>query len=457
MNREEYLKMVTEQMRCEKARKMVADEIGGHIDDQAEAFTFMGMPSDQAMEKAVEEMGDPVEAGVMLDHTHRPKMAWEMIILIAVISVIGVLVQYVICAGGTEFEYNLVARQAVSVGIGFAVMIGMYFLDYSTIGKCAKPAAVVFLVFMFVNIFFTGTVVNGAVGYLKIGSLSVSLTMLMYLYVPVYGAILYGYRGGGYKALQKCFLWMIVPVVLAFHIPALSLVINLFAVMFIMLTIAVAKNWFQVNKKAVFFVSWGAVVGIPAVFIAAVLGNLVPFLAEYQTMRIKVWINPDMYAESYGYQSTKFRELMETSKLIGPNKEGLNVLKDWWQNQNTDYILVHITSYYGLLASAVLIALLAWLILKIFRISVNQRNQLGMMMGCGCGLVFGVQTLMYVFQNFGIMPPTSVFLPLFSFGATGTVVSYILLGILLSIYRYQNIIPAEIKSGRKVEITAIKN
>ena len=455
MNKEEYLKLVTEQMRCEKARKMVADEMEGHIDDQAEAYVEMGMHSDRAMERAVAEMGDPVETGVMLDHTHRPKMAWEMIALIAVISVVGLLVQYVISSGNAEYGYDPVVRQAVSVVVGFFVMIGIYFLDYSTIGKCARPAGAVFLLFMFVNIFFTGTMVNGAVGYMKIGSVHVSLTMLMYLYVPIYGAVLYSYRGGGYKALEKSFLWMILPSLLSVRIPALNLAVSLFAVMFIMLTIAVVKNWFRVNKKAVLCVSWGAVVLMPAAFIIAALGDLLPFLAEYQTMRLKAWVNPGIYDQ--GYQITKFREMMETSRLIGRNQEGLNVAKDWWQATNTDYILMHMTAYYGLLAAAVLVALLAWLILKIFKISVTQKNQMGMMMGCGCGLVFGVQTVMYVLQNYGIMPPSSVFLPLFSYGATGTVVSYILLGILLSIYRYQNIIPAEIKSGKKVEITAIKN
>lgn len=57
-------------------------------------------------------------------------------------------------------------------------------------------------------------------------------------------------------------------------------------------------------------------------------------------------------------------------------------------------------------------------------------------------MVFSVQIIMYVMVNFTIIPTTSVFLPLFSYGGTGTIVSYALIGILLSIYRYENVIPA---------------
>ena len=38
MNRREYLKTITEQIRCEKAREGIAKELNGHIEDQKETF-----------------------------------------------------------------------------------------------------------------------------------------------------------------------------------------------------------------------------------------------------------------------------------------------------------------------------------------------------------------------------------------------------------------------------------
>lgn len=71
---EEFLKILTEQMRCVKARDGVARELADHIQDQAQAYEESGVEHDQAIEMAVHEMGDPVEIGVALDRIHRPQI-----------------------------------------------------------------------------------------------------------------------------------------------------------------------------------------------------------------------------------------------------------------------------------------------------------------------------------------------------------------------------------------------
>ena len=64
---EEFIRILTEQMRCAKARDGVARELSAHISDQAEAFEQAGMEHDKAVAKAVREMGDPVEIGAAYD------------------------------------------------------------------------------------------------------------------------------------------------------------------------------------------------------------------------------------------------------------------------------------------------------------------------------------------------------------------------------------------------------
>ena len=64
MKMNEYLSQVTDQIRCQKVHKAVRAELQAHLEDQAEAYESEGMSADEAMEKAVLEMGDPVETGV---------------------------------------------------------------------------------------------------------------------------------------------------------------------------------------------------------------------------------------------------------------------------------------------------------------------------------------------------------------------------------------------------------
>ena len=93
MKAEEYLSVLTDQMRCKMAREAVRDELLCPIEDQKTAFISEGMEKSEAEEAAVREMGDPVETGNEMDRIHRPKMAWGMIALITVLSITGYAIQ----------------------------------------------------------------------------------------------------------------------------------------------------------------------------------------------------------------------------------------------------------------------------------------------------------------------------------------------------------------------------
>lgn len=58
MKTEEYLKKLTDQIRCAKARAAIAEEMRGHIDEQKHAYMSVGMEAEEAEEAAVKEMGD---------------------------------------------------------------------------------------------------------------------------------------------------------------------------------------------------------------------------------------------------------------------------------------------------------------------------------------------------------------------------------------------------------------
>ena len=94
----------------------------------------------------------------------------------------------------------------------------------------------------------------------------------MLLYVPVYGAVIYKYHGQGYGGLFKSFLWMLVPVVCAFYLPQLMLSVTLLVSMMVVLTVALAKDWFLVPKKKVIAMLWGCGIGVPLAVVSALVG-----------------------------------------------------------------------------------------------------------------------------------------------------------------------------------------
>ena len=140
---EEYIRKITEQIRCVRARESVAKELSDHILDQAAAYEEQGETHEAAVGKAVREMGDPVEVGVALDRIHRPQMDVKLIVMVLVFSIGGLFLQSIISSysssalNDSRVFLSQFGRQSLILLVSFGVMAGMYFLDYSFIGRYA--------------------------------------------------------------------------------------------------------------------------------------------------------------------------------------------------------------------------------------------------------------------------------------------------------------------------------
>ena len=137
------------------------------------------------------------------------------------------------------------------------------------------------------------------------------------------------------------------------------------------------------------------------------------------------------------------RVILGNSSLIGQGN-GVPDISD--MPELSDYLLAGVAGYYGVLLAVFLAGLLLFLLLRFLRVSLRQRNQLGMLMGTGCAAVFLIETAFYLMNNFGVMYLGN-YCPFFSYGGTGVLVTYVLMGILLSICRYQNTAPERRSAG----------
>ena len=188
---EEYLEKLLTQIRCKKARPFVEEELRGHMEDQISDYMASGMDRSHAKKRAVKDMGDPVEAGISLDRVHRPRVAWGLMILIAVISFTAVVIQRLMgieleTFNGNQFPVNSMNFMAdVLAGIG--VMLFICFIDYTTIARYAKFIAAAILGLCFAAGVY-GVQICGITYY--INNIRVSVFALMMFYVPVYGAVL---------------------------------------------------------------------------------------------------------------------------------------------------------------------------------------------------------------------------------------------------------------------------
>ena len=124
---ETYLEKLLSQIRCKKARPYIAEEIRDHIESQIADNLSEGMSYEEAEKNAVTDMGDPVEVGISLDRIHKPKIAWKLLVIVGILSLLGILIQQSILRqpGYQELEIGMQERYRYAAeGFGAAVVIG---------------------------------------------------------------------------------------------------------------------------------------------------------------------------------------------------------------------------------------------------------------------------------------------------------------------------------------------
>ena len=432
---EKYLEKLLLQIRCKKARPYIAEEIRGHIESQIEDNIADGMSYEEAEKNAVADMGDPVTVGISLDKIHKPQIAWKLLVIVGILSLLGILLQQSIFyqSGYSNLEpfmqemYQLETESFVySVFIGFVLMCGIYFIDYTVIAKYSKIIGL-FIITMGILLLagFFGGDINGVRYSIGFGMFRISATSLMMFYVPIYGAILYKYRDGGFSALLKSIVCLIIPVFITFRMPNLIVAIIMMISMLIQLTVAILKGWFKISVKKTIVSLW-------AVFM----------LAEYQEARIRSFFS----ASREGFYLTSMLRTFSKDILFVGNS-GNDVIGSL-PEFNSDYIFSYILNSYGSIAGIVVVAVLAALVMFIFGASIKQKNELGMVMGFGCGMIILLNILLNLLGALGIIPPASSFLPFLSIGRSNILLCYALVGIIMSIYRYKDVYPKKIRASQ---------
>ena len=207
----------------------------------------------------------------------------------------------------------------------------------------------------------------------------------------------------------------------------------------VMLSVTIWKDWFVVPKKITIISLWAAAVFLWEFWIY----YLRHWGAPYQMERIEAVSDP--YGAGAGYAASAMKTIISGSRLFG-TKEGFAGDVEGIAYTG-DYTLSLICGYYGVLTAVILVVSILLLLLYFLHMSFGQRNQLGMIMGMGCSVVFLVEFFLYILGNTGRLPGVS-YCPFLGYGGTGMMIDYILMGILLSVYRYEHV-ASEVKIEKR--------
>ena len=228
--------------------------------------------------------------------------------------------------------------------LGLVLMIGICYMDYTRIAVYAKPSLIAYQVLLFIGLQVAGLKLNGSTRYIRMPfGIGLNLIDLLWLTIPLFAAVLYSYRGQGYRGILKAILWMVIPTYfLIIRSQSLIGAMILEVVYCVVLAVAVHKGWFQVCKKAV-LTGIGAVVVLIPVLPA---GGLWCFGKAYQKERIAAILSIGDHAADFPSVNV-IREMLSGSSAFHGNPQFKELLTSV---DGSVHLLASAVAAYGILA-----------------------------------------------------------------------------------------------------------
>lgn len=439
--RTEYLRAIEQQLRYKKAYPEIERELNDHMEDQKQAYLIKGMSEEEAEQRAVKEMGDPVVTGEALDRIHRPQTDWSLIIMAIALSLFGILMQCLIFPhmDNEHIATTYQSRTILYNLIGIAVMVAVFFFDYRILGKYVWQ---IYGCFLAVSFFLMMAGIHGLPWFIHGGYATAfqAGNFCQILFIPIFAAFVYHFRDQGWRGMLRSFLILLVNDVFFLMLGYGSLTVGMVVqgVCVVLLIKAATKGIYGGNRRLEVCVSALLLIGVPVgmVLLLTCTSWGQSGLAVYQIERLRAMLHPEQYADGAGYTVMQAQNVVASATLTGSGDLG------FFQDMSgaySDYIISCALSYFGILAVLLIVAVILAFLGRILHISRNQSNTLGFLLGTAvfCTLLF--KSMLYFAANLGIFPGTAVDMPFLSFGLNNAVSNDLLIGLVLSVNRYRKV------------------
>lgn len=415
---DKYLHRVTSYIKSKEARTFVKTELSQHIKQAQQAWMSKGLTAEDALQKAIAEMGSPSMLGESMNKIHKPKVDWLLIgllVSVMVLSFLPLLKQ-------TMYSNDLLMeRKVIFVVLGIVLAIGMMFLDYR---KLQKYGYVFFgigtAILLCVHIFRTGYM--GGQSLFVIGSLRIESSMAIPFYVLAWATLFHNRT----KLLMCIGLFFTSLLLFAFN----GQTVNLFMYG---LLVAVLFCYSPFSKKIKLMVTGiGVTLSVSFVIGYAWLIQTGAIIA-YQIERITAFFNPEEHANGMGYLYNVLQKAISQANWFGAS-ESIVV-----PESHTDFVLASVIQSYGLVLAVILVVLLALCAVRLLMIGLRVRDPYARLLLVGGVTLFLGQFVYHVGMTFGYLPIVAMPLPFISYGLMPTMLGAFIVGIALSVWRRKSL------------------
>jgi len=357
---------------------------------------------------------------------------YSLLFTIVFLTIFGLIMIYSASSYKAQMDYGNAAyfmtRQGMIAAFGFFVMLVISKLGYHWYAKLYKLAIAVSWILM-IAVSIVGREVNGKKRWLGVGSLSFQPTELVKITVIVALAALITKLGrdidrpaGVVRAGLVC-----LPLAAIVAMNNLSSGIIIAGIGFVMVFVA--------NKRKAPFVIIAAI-GVLVFVFAGPIGKAlesIGLLKPYQLSRINVWLDPEAYPDTGGYQVLQGLYAIGSGGLFGKGLgESIQKLGFVPEAQN-DMIFSIICEELGLFGAISVILVFMFMIYRFTVIASNAPDLFGSLIVVGVMAHIAIQVILNIAVVTNSMPNTGITLPFISYGGTSILFLMVEMGMVLSV------------------------
>ncbi len=423
---DEFITKVLKQIKYKKIHSTISEELNSHIYELAGNYMDEGMEEEQAYEKAIARMGNPVEIGEKLHKTHKPKTEWSIMGILVVLVIFGLYTILVYSAYVNDYTYF--NKQLLFMGIGIAVLISCYYFDYTKLeGYCFFGYIAACLVLLLTIMY--GPKRNGRAYIVTLGfSIRASSAVIPFLLLS-YSGFIKRWCDGRLLNIIKLLALAVIPLFFILMEPSMAYFLIVGAGLIIMLTLGICGKDFIGDRKKTLLILYGSSIAAIALFYRTIL---------YE--RIAVFFNPYNDSLDQGWLLVQVDKIKNSASLLGAGSYFKNRSESLLPGTDSEFIFTFIVGKLGWLTGIILIGLFAAIMIRLFIASWKVRDTFGKYLCLGICCVFSLQVIVNILVSMGLFPTCTVSLPFFSYGGGNYILNMALIGLLLGVYRRKDII-----------------
>ena len=366
----------------------------------------------------------------ILKNIRGDKAIWIVVIALAIFSFLPVY------SASSNFGANLIFSNIIKhisiIFIGIMIMYSTHLVEY----KYFKGLSLIILPLVIFLLFFAsfqGNVIDGANAnrWLNIPILKISFqpSTLASIFLLIYLSNFLSKEKNKSLGFIKTFLLMWLPIIL---IVALILPSNFSTALliFIMSTMIIFIAGYKLKHLATLFFLF---VLLLSSFLFAVnkFPEIIPNRVDTWTNRIENFVKNDL-DDTSNYQINRAKAAIANGKIFGVGA-GKSSMKYILPQSTSDFIYSIIAEEYGTIVAFIILLLYIVLLFRIIIISYKSQTKFGQLVS----IAVGVPVVFQAFTNMAVavqlIPVTGQPLPLVSTGGTSIWITFLAMGILLSV------------------------